>query len=262
MVSAVKAQSESDSTKPKPVFYPKSPLVHDPVMAKHGNTYYVFATGEGISVLKSKDLITWEKSKPVFDKAPEWTKDALPNFKGHIWAPDIIFYNGRYHIFYACSNLSGKNYAAIGHASNPTLDESSPDFKWTDHGKIIQSIVNRDLWQAIDPNIIVDEKGTPWFVFGSFWDGIKAVKMTKDLMKLDWPEEWHTISRRPSEQPLYAYTYADSQTEGAFIYKHGEYYYQFVSFDMCCRGVKSNYRIVVGRSKSVTALISTAPAFR
>ena len=25
-----------------------SPLVHDPVMAKQGDTYYLFATGEGV----------------------------------------------------------------------------------------------------------------------------------------------------------------------------------------------------------------------
>ena len=29
-----------------------SPLVHDPVMAKQGDTYYLFATGEGVSVMK------------------------------------------------------------------------------------------------------------------------------------------------------------------------------------------------------------------
>jgi arabinan endo-1,5-alpha-L-arabinosidase len=238
--------------KAKPTFYPNSPNVHDPVMAKCGDIYYVFATGNGISTLKSKDLKIWEKGKSVFETAPEWTKEAVPNFKGHIWAPDIIFYQGKYHIFYSCSNMTGKNNAAIGHASNPTLDEKSPEYKWTDHGKIVQSVVNRDMWQAIDPNIIIDEKGTPWFIFGSFWDGIKAVKMTKDMMGFEKPEEWHTVARRPTKQPLYTYSYEDSQIEGAFIYKHGDIYYLFASFDMCCRGLKSNYHIMVGRSKEVT----------
>lgn len=245
----IPAVQEQDAAQP---FNPKNPGVHDPVMAKEGDTYYVFGTGKGISTMYSKDLKNWTQGKPVFDKLPAWTKEALPTFNGDIWAPDIIFYKGNYHIFYACNATPGKPDAAIGHASTPTLNPASPKFKWTDHGKIVQSVLNRDLWQAIDPNIIVDEKGTPWFIFGSFWDGIKAVKMTDDMMKLKWPEEWHTIARRPSTQKLYNYGLEDSQIEGAFVYKHGEYYYLFASFDMCCRGLNSNYHVVVGRSKSVT----------
>ncbi len=252
----VKAQEPMSTNPPAaPTFNPKSPPVHDPVMGKDGDTYYVFATGKGISTLYSKDLVSWQKGKPVFDTAPSWLKEALPDFnfeKSDIWAPDVIFFNKQYHLFYACNAKPGMPHAAIGHATSPTLNPNSPKYKWTDQGKIVQSVLHRDLWQAIDPNVIVDEKGTPWFIFGSFWDGIKAVKMTDDMMKLKWPEEWHTIARRPSTQKLYNYGLEDSQIEGAFVYKHGDFYYQFVSFDMCCRGLKSNYHIVVGRSKTVT----------
>lgn len=253
---SARAQNEPQEVgipEPKVPFNPKRPFVHDPVMAKDGDTYYVFGTGVGISTLYSKDMVNWQKGKPVFDKIPEWAKEALPDFKTNdIWAPDIIFYRGQFHLFYACNAMPGKPHAAIGHATNPTLDPNSPHYKWTDQGKIVQSVLNRDLWQAIDPTVVIDEKGIPWFVFGSFWDGIKAVRMTDDLMKFKWPEEWHSIARRPSTQKLYEYSLNDSQIEGAFVYRHGDYFYLFVSFDMCCRGVNSNYHIVVGRSKSMT----------
>ncbi|MGI5833694.1 MAG: arabinan endo-1,5-alpha-L-arabinosidase, partial [Bacteroidales bacterium] len=36
-----------------------TPSVHDPVVAKQGNTYYLFCTGFGISVLSSTDMINW-----------------------------------------------------------------------------------------------------------------------------------------------------------------------------------------------------------
>lgn len=193
----------------------------------------------------------WKFEKPVFDKAPQWAVEAIKGYNGHTWAPDILYHNGLYHLFYSCSAF-GKNTSAIGHATNPTLDPSSPDFKWTDHGKVIQSVPNRDMWNAIDPNIIIDEDGTSWMTFGSFWDGIKLVKLTPDLNGVAQPEEWHSLCRRPRSFDLPEDEAGDGAVEAPFIMKHGEYYYLFVSFDYCCRGLKSNYKVMVGRSKTVT----------
>jgi arabinan endo-1,5-alpha-L-arabinosidase len=40
--------------------------------------------------------------------------------------------------------------------------------------------------------------------------------------------------------------------EAPFIVHHGGYYYLFVSWDLCCRGTKSTYRTMVGRSTLIT----------
>jgi arabinan endo-1,5-alpha-L-arabinosidase len=223
---------------------------HDPVMAKEGDTYYLFSTGMRISVMSSKDMQTWKFEKPVFDEVPEWTKEAVIGFRGHMWAPDIIFHNGLWHIFYSCSAFA-KNTSAIGHATTPTLNPSSPDYKWTDRGMIVQSVPNRDMWNAIDPNVIVDDEGTPWMDFGSFWDGIKMVKLTNDMMSVAHPEEWHSLMRRERTFTLDDTDPGDGAVEAPFIIKHGKYYYQFVSWDYCCRGLKSDYKVVVGRSETV-----------
>ena len=66
------------------------------------------------------------------------------------------------------------------------------------------------------------------------------------------PEEWYSLCRRERSFELDDKDPGDGAVEAPFIMKHGDYYYLFVSFDYCCRGLKSNYKVVVGRSKSVT----------
>src|SRR5580765_3691623 len=114
--------------KPKP-FNDTLPPVHDPVIIRQDSTYYIFCTGMGISVLSSTDRKHWKKEKPVFDKAPGWAVNAIPSFRGHIWAPDISYHNGLYYLYYAVSAF-GKNTSCIGVATNKTLDTTSRDFKW------------------------------------------------------------------------------------------------------------------------------------
>lgn len=66
------------------------------------------------------------------------------------------------------------------------------------------------------------------------------------------PEEWYSLSRRKRTFELDDKNPGDGAVEAPFIMKHGDYYYLFVSFDYCCRGEKSDYKVVVGRSKTVT----------
>src|SRR5687767_772014 len=63
--------------------------VHDPVLIRQGDTYYLFATGNGISTWVSPDLKSWKRMRPVFSGPPRWAVEAVPGFRGHIWAPDI-----------------------------------------------------------------------------------------------------------------------------------------------------------------------------
>lgn len=229
------------------------PLIsaHDPVMIRQDGTYYLFCTGPGIAAWSSKDRVHWQREKPVFAAAPSWAVQAIPGFKNHIWAPDISYHNGQYYLFYSVSAF-GKNTSAIGLAVNKTLNPSSPDFKWVDKGKVIQSVPGRDMWNAIDPNLIRTPEGTPYLAFGSFWGGIKLVQLRPDLTAPAQPEHWRTIASRPRNQQLTDSLPGDAAIEGPFIFRKNGYYYLFTSFDYCCRGPKSTYKMVVGRAKDIT----------
>ena len=106
-------------------------------------------------------------------------------------------------------------------------------------------------WNAIDPNIIFDEKGNPWMTFGSLRDGIQLVRLEKDMKTpVSQPQ---TISRRmkSADTPYLQEKANDNAVEAPFIVHHDGYYYLFVSFDYCCKGLDSTYRTVVGRSKDI-----------
>ncbi len=225
--------------------------VHDPAMIKQGSTYYIFSTGSGIAVFSSVDLKNWKKEKPVFDAPPKWAVEAVPGFKGHIWAPDISYHHGQYYLYYSVSAF-GKNTSCIGLTINKTLDPLSADYKWEDQGKIIQSIPGRDMWNAIDANLVIDSQDIPWLSFGSFWNGIKLVKLNNDLKSLAEPQVWHSIAARPRKPGLPDASAGNAAIEAPFIFKRNEYYYLFVSKDYCCRAEKSDYKVVVGRSKTIT----------
>ena len=233
-------------------FSTDTPMVHDPVMAYEDSTYHIFATGMGIQHMTSKDRKTWTvKAEPVMTVIPKWAQDSVPGFRNHVWAPDVIKWHGRWWLAYSCSTF-GKNGSSIGLLSTRSL--SFPI--WNDEGCIVTSKDKRDNWNAIDPNFIIDDNDQPWITWGSFWDGIQLARLDT-TMHIAAGEKPRTIARRypkgfkPSEPNPTSKFAGTNAIEAPFIFKHGGYYYLFVSWDYCCRGAKSNYRVAVGRSKNV-----------
>lgn len=77
------------------------------------------------------------------------------------------------------------------------------------------------------------------------------VKLAPDLFSMAKPEVWFTVARQPRTFKLEDSDPGDGTIEGPFIIKRAQYYYLFVSLDHCCRGLKSDYNVVVGRSPKV-----------
>ena len=225
--------------------------VHDPVMAKEGDTWYVFSTGPGITFYSSTNMKDWVPEGRIFPGQPAWAKQAAPSFDGHIWAPDIQHHNGKYYLYYSVSGF-GKNTSGIGVTVNKTLNPHSPDYRWEDQGMVLQSVPNRDNWNAIDPNVVEDGKGGAWLAFGSFWSGLKLVKLNEDWTRPAEPQQWRSIASRSQPGTETGESAGPGQIEAPFIFKKNDYYYLFASFGLCCRKEKSTYYVVVGRSRDVT----------
>jgi arabinan endo-1,5-alpha-L-arabinosidase len=235
------------------------PVTHDPSIGREGNNYYVYATTsnakEGQFPIRcSNDLLAWKLCGHIFDRIPAWIHEASPTTRG-LWAPDISFFQGKYHLYYVYSAF-GVNTSGIALATNTTLDPKSPLYHWNDEGLVLKSTQSDDF-NAIDPNIVLDKKGQPWLSFGSFWSGIKMRRIDLATGKPSSSDSriYSLAARAKPEhsEPSKPGLPADWQAiEAPFVVHHGGYYYLFVSFDLCCRGRNSTYRTMVGRSKQVT----------
>lgn len=212
---------------------------HDPsTPLRIGNRWWVFSTGNGISTRWSADLTKWNEGPPVFAEFPAWHKEVVPSQRGHLWAPDAIEHRGVCRLYYSVSTW-GKNTSAIGLATCPVDDLKRPGAKWKDEGIVIRSGEN-DRHNAIDPQLAVDEKGRHWLVFGSFWSGIQLVELDPANGKV-----------HPRRDKLHRIAWNES-IEAPAIVRHGRWYYLFVNWGQCCRGLDSTYEIRFGRSREIT----------
>ena len=215
---------------------------HDPsTMVKFGSRYYSYRTDQGISIKWSSDLRNWTYGGKVFPSGPPaWTTNAVPKFDGNFWAPDIVLLNGTYYLYYSVSSW-GSQVSAIGLVTTTNLDTGP----WTDQGAVIQSTTGNS-YNCIDPSILVDTNGTMWMSFGSYWQGIY-------LVQLD-PTTGKRISPSSPTFRLAVHNDGPDSIEASCLFQRGGYYYLFVNWDACCRGINSTYNIRVGRSTSVAGL--------
>ncbi len=216
--------------------------VHDPAIAREGALYTVFSTNNGIRMRQSPDLVHWTHVGRVFEElVPAWGRERTGARAG-VWAPDIAYWNGRFHLYYSVSTF-GSQRSAIGLATNATLDTTSPAYAWVDRGAVIESAPGTSDFNAIDPNVVLDADGTPWLSFGSFWTGIKVTRLDPATGLRPAPgAEIHAIAARPGSNAI----------EAPFIVRRNDGYFLFASYDACCRGAESTYNIRVGRASAVT----------
>lgn len=213
--------------------------IHDPVITKDGSWYYLFSTGPGIIIHRSKDLVHWQRLGKVFTHdVPSWAREAVPGSRG-VWAPSITRYRGMFRLYYAVSTF-GSNHSVIGLMTTPTLNPRSAAFHWHDEGMVVESKRGGDF-NAIDPYPFTTPGGDAVLAFGSFWSGIKLLTLNPQTGLAETGAPMKSLAFRPGSTAI----------EAPCLTFHGGWYYLLLSFDYCCRGVNSTYNIRVGRSREL-----------
>ena len=219
--------------------------IHDPSIAVLDEGFVSFATGVekapdggAIRTKTSPDGLDWQEAGALPGGMPDWVEAELGFLPPNIWAPSVFEKQGTHYLYYSVSSF-GKNTSAIGLMTNPSLDIADPTAGWTDQGMVLRSSAG-DNFNAIDPWRI-DSGGKAWLAYGSFWDGIRLVELDPQTgMVLEGATPIRLASR------------SGKGIEAPAILEHEGRFYLFTSFDQCCKGVASTYRIMVGRADTVT----------
>ncbi|HLP00120.1 MAG TPA: arabinan endo-1,5-alpha-L-arabinosidase, partial [Fimbriimonas sp.] len=227
-------------------FAENSEHTHDPMIFKvKGVTISISTSGNGMGVVKTtKDFKTWKVHGPLVSPNPEWLQKRVPEHKS-VWAPDAIVLNDRVRVYYCASRFFGGNDSVIGLLENTNFDPENPTKGWEDKGPVIDSTREKNFYNCIDAEVLLDQEGKQWLFFGSYFAGIFFAPLDPVSGKLLDPAKPPELIARNSGS-------RENALEGcAVIYRDG-YYYMFVSYGLAAQGVRSTYQIMVGRSKSPT----------
>lgn len=223
---------------------PENGEVHDPSLLDFDGTYLCFNTsGNSFCDLRtSKDLKTWKPVGPIMSAAPEWVRKQIPHRS--TWAPAALKLGKTLRVYFCASERFGQNSSVIGMVECLNFNPDKPQEGWQDRGKLIESKSSTDNFNAIDPDVFVDQKGRHWMTYGSYWSGLYMVELDpKTGLVLDPKKPARHIASNTGER--------GNPLEAPYLAYHGGYYYLFVVYGLAAQGVRSTYRMMVGRSKSM-----------
>jgi arabinan endo-1,5-alpha-L-arabinosidase len=188
-----------------------------------------------IPMFSSADLVSWTYEGDAFTTRPAW----LAPTSG-MWAPEISYLNGSYHLYYTAPDTNAAitgGGSAIGVATAPT-----PLGPWTDSGDPVvdpaaPACCPADKRWTFDPDVI-SLGGTTYIYYGSYFGGLSVRELSTD-----------GLESLPATQVEVAIA---NRYEGAEVVAHDGYLYLFASATNCCNGDLTGYSVFVGRSTSPT----------
>lgn len=225
------------------------------VIRADDGSYYVYATQSAgadgkfrnIAGARSRDLVHWTEIGDLLPNKPSWASKTQD-----IWAPHVIAARGRYYLYF-----SAKPDAALTDDKQglclavATADRPAGPF--TDSGRPLQCGPG---FENIDPMAFDDPAtGRHLLYWGSGFGPIKVQELAPDRL---------SFAPGSRAKPLLLPVKSDDPNEyrrlveGAWVVRHGGYYYLFASGDNCC-GAKAHYGVFVARSHSAMGPFTLRP---
>ena len=222
---------------------------HDPALVAGGpgQNWYVFSTGEPsvgggtIQIRSSPNGHDWTFAGTVWDSIPSWLTKEIPGVN-NMWAPEVYHY--RRHLLPLLRGVEiGHNDSVIALATNTTLDPPMPPTNGWTRARSCAPLPSTTTTRSIRRSSRTAGDGRTW---RSARTGAGSACCRSSGRRATWPTNAGEPLRLASRQG------AAARHRSALHRAPGGWYYLFTSWDACCRGVDSTYRIVIGRSRLVT----------
>jgi len=158
----------------------------DPSIVRVEKDYYMaFSRGNGFIIWHSRDLINW---KPV-------VKHIFKGGYSMIWAVDLQYFNGKFHLYMPINNYPGKNQRAFG---NFVSISEKPEGPWSDPVNLELPVPDVEGYSAIDPGFIQTPEGKKYlyvnkgFVAELNKEGTKAIGILRKVYDgWQYPGDWN-----------------------------------------------------------------------
>lgn len=217
----------------------------DPSITRVDDDYYLvnssFTNFPGLPVFRSKDLVNWTQIGNALDRPGQVDFTGVRASQG-IYAPDISYHNGLFHIITTCSSCPGGT-------GNFVITAKDPAGPWS------QPVTIQGL-QGIDPSLVW-EGDKVYVVYNNApegkprYDGHRAIWIAeldpRTLQFAGKPKVLVDGGVAPEKRPIWI--------EGPHIFRKDGYYY------LTCAegGTADNHSEVVFRSDAITGPYVPAP---
>ena len=257
--------------------------------ASYGNAHVGEGQARGhFYCRRSKDLVNWEFMGPTMHGVPTWMKAKLNEIRKAMglgtsttdfrnqnqfgyWAPCVRRISKDLYRMYYVVTLPGtingagtwseRCFIGLMETKNPADIDS-----WVDKGYVVTNYSDLELnykvsatdyahcyfkYNAIDPSLIINEKGEHWLIYGSWHSGFAAMQLDpstgKPLHALGNP--WGKENEASYGKFIYTRQLGNrwQASEAPEVVYHDGYYYLFIGYDEL--SVAYNTRVV--RSKNI-----------
>lgn len=194
----------------------------------------------------------WRPGLCLLTDKPAWFAEMVPENDGACWAPTFA---GPRRIYYTVSNMSAEDRACIGMLEGRG---TPPEMTWSDSGAPVICCAagnHNGPTTALDPAWLEDTDGGHWLVFGGASTWLVELDPDSGLVAGDanWHSDnpaYHLIAEIDPDSP--ANPAGHEWSEAPFIHHHDGFYYLYLNWGLCCRGLDSTYEIRCGRSTTLT----------